>query len=390
MLRSRGWRVQLDVVSFDMWLDLPHGASVMKMFESFSEIYGAKLSIKVFSREETYLNRDACEIHGIKVPRGLESGQLIYYLYAMIKAIGIMRKASKIIIFDYPLIPSFLIAKTLRRDLRGVSLVLSRPIVSNPLHPRNLFYRACLLLGRFSIDKFTAISPFEAEEMSKYVGAQRVAVLPSVLSPEFLDPPEGCDEALERQLGRRSFEFLESGRKVLIYHGIIDERRGVLRVVESFRKLGPDDYCLAFLGMGPAVELIRKLENDRVRYLGKVPIELVPCVLSRAFAGIAWLPNEPRWRYQVPTKVLELMALSKPFIASPLPGILWAVGECPLAVFQEDMTADSLARSLERISEVRDDRGICREIASKFSAGESARRLMDALLPIVGNPCEGL
>lgn len=384
MLHCGDEAMQLDIVSSDMWLDLPHGASLIRMFESFSKIYRARLSIKVFSKEGVSLNKGLCEIRGIEVPRGLESGQLFYYLYVIRRAIEIMSWSSRIVIFDYPLIPSFIIAKILRKDLKGVSLVLSRPIVNNPLHPKNLFYRACLILGRFFVDKFTAISPFEAEEIGKYVGARKVAVMPSVLSTEFLNAPGDCEEALKKYLSERSLEFLDSGRKVLIYHGVIDERRGILRIIESFKRVSSDDYGLAFLGEGPAVGLIRNLEDARVRYLGKVPLEVVPCVLRKAFAGITWLPNEPRWRYQIPTKVLELMALSKPFIASPLPGTLWVVGECPLAIFQEEMTTKSLMVSLERIPELRDDGGICRELASRFSVEESAKRLMDVLLPIIG------
>ncbi|MEM0268997.1 MAG: glycosyltransferase [Candidatus Korarchaeum sp.] len=384
MLHCGDETMRFDIVSSDMWLDLPHGASLIRMFESFSKIYGARLSIKVFSKEGLSLDKELCEIRGIEVPRGLESGQLFYYLYVIKRAVEIMRCSSRIVIFDYPLIPSFIVAKILRRDLKGVSLVLSRPIVNNPLHPKNLFYRACLILGRFFVDRFTAISPFEAEEIGKYVGARKVAVVPSVLSTEFLNTPEGCEEALKKYLSERSLEFLDSGRRVLIYHGVIDERRGILRVIESFRKLDSDEYGLAFLGEGPAVGLIRSLEDARVVYLGRVPLEVVPCVLRKAFAGIAWLPSEPRWRYQVPTKVLELMALGKPFIASPLPGTLWVVDECPLAIFQEEMTAESLMRSLERIPELRDDGGICREVASRFSLEESARRLMNVLMPIVG------
>jgi len=303
-----------------------------------------------------------------------ESG-LSFYLHAIRRSLKYMK--GKIILFDYPLIPSFIVSRAGDRSLRGVCLVLSRPIHNNPMHPKNVAYRTFLLLGRPWIDLFTGITPHEAAEIGRLVGKEKVTVLPSPLAPEFLRPPEDCERTLRECFSGEALSLL-LGREVILYHGVLDERRGLSRILGEFVRAFPKgDPVLAVLGKGPALPSVLRYQSKfpSVRYLGAVPLEAIPCILKYIRSGIAWLPNEPRWRYQLPTKVLELMAMGKPFLTSRLPGIAWAVGDCPLAFYSEDISLLSIRDFWMWSLEVRDVSGICRERAESFSANAVASNL---------------
>ncbi len=372
----------ISVISSDMWLDRPHGASVIKMFERLAEARGWDIDLFISSVEEAEERRNSLRIHGLKVPNNLKESSGSYYLYVTGKSFKLMRRTTGTIIFDYPLIPSFIAAKILNKDLHGIALVLSRPVYNNPFHPKNLAYRTSLLLGRFFVDRFTAITPFEAEEIGKLAGKDRVVVLPSVLAPEFLNPPENCDDLLQKYLDDDPLEFIESGEKILLYHGILDERRGIEKILRSFTEaFKEDNVSLAFLGKGSAVPLVMRYQerNARIRYFGNVPLSVVPCIIQLASVGIAWLPDEPRWRYQLPTKILEFMAMEKPFITSKLPGISWAVDKCPLAIYQGEMSPENLKESVSKAFEAKDPSNLCRRRAESFSADNIAKSLEEVI-----------
>jgi len=374
----------VSVISSDMWLDRPHGASIIRMFERLAEARGWDIDLFIFSVEEAEEKRNSLRIHGLKVPSSLKESSGSYYLYVTDKSLKLMRKMTGTIIFDYPLIPSFIAAKILNKNLHGIALVLSRPVHNNPFHPKNLAYRTSLLLGRFFVDRFTAITPFEAEKIGKLTGKDRVVVLPSVLAPEFLNPPGNCDDLLQKYLND-SLEFM-LGERILLYHGILDERRGIEKILRSFTEaFKEDDISLAFLGKGPAVSLVMRYQerNTRIRYLGNVPLSVVPCIIQLASVGIAWLPDEPRWRYQLPTKILEFMAMEKPFITSKLPGISWAVDKCPLAIYQEEMSPENLKESVSKALEAKDPSNLCRRRAESFSADKIAKSLEEVIDSIV-------
>ncbi len=372
----------ISVISSDMWLDRPHGASVIRMFERLAEVREWDIDLFIFSVEEVEERRNSIRIHGLKVPNNLKESSGSYYLYVTGKSLKLLKKMAGTVIFDYPLIPSFIAAKIFNRDLHGIALVLSRPIHNNPFHPKNLAYRTSLLFGRFFVDRFTAITPFEAEKIGKLTGKDRVVVLPSVLVPEFLNPPENCGDLLQKYLDDDSLEFIESGERILLYHGILDERRGIEKILRSFIKAFKEgDISLAFLGKGSAVPLVMRYQekDTRIKYLGSVPLSVVPCVIRLASVGIAWLPDEPRWRYQLPIKILEFMAMEKPFITNSLPGISWAVDKCPLAIYQGKMSPKSLKESVSKAFKAEDPDHLCRRRAESFSINNIAKSLEETI-----------
>ncbi len=367
----------LRVISSDMWLDRPHGASIIKMLEFLSNQAKTEIELVVWSKEDLVERRGNLSIKTIKVPEKVKESSFSYFLRTFKESLSYMM-GGDLIIFDYPLIPAFVVSKSVRSDIKGISLVLSRPIHNDPLHPKNIAYRLSLLLGRGKVDLFTGITPYEALDIGRYVG-NKVIVLPSPLAPEFLEPPEDCDRVLRVHMDGEFLDLMESGTNLILYHGALDVRRGLLRILESFgRAFHEGGPILTVLGRGDAVPIVLRYQSiyPSIRYFGSVPLDVIPCVMRSISSGIAWFPDEPRWRYQLPTKILEFMASQKPFLTSPLPGISWAIGKCSLAVYSRDISPSVLQAFWSEAARLRDDGGSCKERAKKFSAERVAAILL--------------
>ena len=373
----------ITVLSSDMWLDRPHGASIIKMLELLSRQARAETELILWSRRDLIERKDNLLIRAIKVPHKVKESSFTYFVRTFKESLGYMMERD-LIIFDYPLIPAFVVSKSVRADIKGISLVLSRPIHNNPLHPKNVAYRLSLLLGRNKVDLFTGITPYEVVDIRRYVG-KKVVVLPSPLAPEFLEPPKDCDRILESHMDSEFLDLIESGVNLVLYHGALDVRRGLLRLLESFVRAFPrGDPTLVVLGKGNALPFVLRYQSlhPSVRYFGSVPLEAIPCITRIIKSGIAWFPDEPRWRYQLPTKVLEFMASQKPFLTSPLPGISWAVGRCPLAIYSEKISPSILRTFWEKVTQLQDDEGLCRRRVEKFSAKRVAATLLSHIYKV--------
>ena len=92
----------ISVISSDMWLDRPHGASVIKMFERLAEARGWDIDLFISSVEEAEERRNSLRIHGLKVPNNLKESSGSYYLYVTGKSFKLMRRTTGTIIFGYP------------------------------------------------------------------------------------------------------------------------------------------------------------------------------------------------------------------------------------------------------------------------------------------------
>ncbi len=376
--------LSITVISSDMWLDRPHGASIIRMLEFLSKQAKTRIALITWSRKDLVEKRGNLLIKAIRIPDKVEESSFTYFLHTFKGSLKYMMRGD-LVIFDYPLIPAYMLSKLVRPDIKGISLVLSRPIHNNALHPKNVAYRLSLLLGRDKVDLFTGITPYEAIDIGRYVGS-KVIVLPSPLAPEFLKSPEDCDRILESHMNNEFLDLVESSMNLILYHGSLDIRRGLSRILESFVKAFPKgDPTLVILGKGSALPIVLRYQTlfPSIRYFGSIPLKAIPCIMKVISSGIAWFPDEPRWRYQLPTKILEFMASQKPFLTSPLPGINWAVGGCPLAVYSREISPSTLQMFWSEVNHLRDDRGLCRRRVEKFSAEKVAAVLLSHIYSLI-------
>lgn len=111
----------------------------------------------------------------------------------------------------------------------------------------------------------------------------------------------------------------------IVCHGLISPRLSIDVAIEAMsliRNRVPA-ACLTVIGSGdglePAMSLVTKLDlADRVRFLGRVPFEQLPQLLTRA--SIALVPNRASktTHLMLPVKLLEYAALRIPTIAARL------------------------------------------------------------------------
>ena len=85
-------------------------------------------------------------------------------------------------------------------------------------------------------------------------------------------------------------------------------------------------------------EVERRGAADRFEFHARVPHQEIPALVTRAKMGIIPLPDRPKYRSNIPTKLFEFMALGMPVVLSDLPptrGFL-SDGEAAITVRPDD------------------------------------------------------
>ena len=110
---------------------------------------------------------------------------------------------------------------------------------------------------------------------------------------------------------------------LLVYSGTVTERNGLDLVVRALSMLAGEfpRLRLRVIGDGPALEPVRRLAQDlaiadRVEFLGFVPNDQVPSLLSRAAAGITAQREDIFGSLVFSMKAAEYIALGLPVVCS--------------------------------------------------------------------------
>lgn len=382
------------VLSTDPWLDRLHGASILSLFKAFAKL---KYSVKVLlpSASNKIIEDETLLVVGLKVKRYIPLFTLssLYKQYLRL----MLEEKPFVLIFDFPMLPLFLITRFLWKS-KGIMLILSRPVGEQGflkwLH--SLHFRLSLIIGRFFVDAFTAISPFEAAEFSRLgkIPKYKIMILPSPLGEEFEEfNPSGNINELRSRLGLNTL----LGKKVLLYHGILDEQRGILQLLELFDKSfkGDDKIVLLLVGDGPAKESIKRFiqhnNSNNIILLDPIPYSKIPELIAACDIGLVLLPNHLWWRYQCPTKLIEFLALSKPVIASDLPGIRWTAGNYPLITYLKTWDSYEFNKIIKQLLNLinkflynLNNKKFYYSTISKFSSRSIALKLKDLIDHIIG------
>ena len=112
--------------------------------------------------------------------------------------------------------------------------------------------------------------------------------------------------------------------KTIVYTGGLNEKYGILELINAFQKLEGDDLKLIVCGSGDAEESIIKSSyvDNRIIFKGQLKRESV--LLIQKSATILVNPrsnNEEYTKYSFPSKILEYMSSGTPVIAYMLDGI---------------------------------------------------------------------
>jgi len=272
----------------------------------------------------------------------------------------VIEEKPNVLIFDFTMLPLFLLTKILFKS-KGILLVLSRPVGEGGFRGRLHFFhfRLSLLIGKPFVNIFTAISPFEAAEFSRLgqIPDDRMIVMTSPLGEEF----EGFNLPIdENARARKKLLLLKLGldmlleREILLYHGILDDNRGVMDLLELFAESHKEENrtTLLLVGDGPSKDSIKQFikrnSANNIILWGPIPYSRIPALVAACDIGLVLFPDNPWWRYQCPTKLIEFLAMGTPVIATDLPGIRWVAGGSPLVVYLKTLTVDSFREALEK------------------------------------------
>lgn len=327
--------VKITIIAVDPWLDRLHGSSILRLFSKIATL-GYKVSILIPSSNFSLIKRNNnFLIKSLKIGNYIPIFTLLLFYKFALKEL--LREKPQLLIFDYPMLPIFLLCKLLWK-CKGIMLILSRPVEEFKRRIRLFHFKLSLIMGRAFIDLFTAISPFEAFEFSKIgrIPINRMIIIPSPLGDEFVKSALSNNiNELRVKLGLSSL----LGKKILLYYGFLAKQRGILEILNLFYKSFKDDpqMVLLLVGDGPARNLIKEFigqyKSNNIVFLGPVPYSKMPKLISACDIGIVLLPDNSLWRYQCPTKLVELLAMGKPCIVSDLPGIRWIAGETSLVTY---------------------------------------------------------
>ena len=165
----------------------------------------------------------------------------------------------------------------------------------------------------------------------------------------------------------------------VLYHGVLGKGRGVMEMVRAFKILSDESVnaTLVVLGDGPAREEISKYVRENgmqevVRLRRPVSYSEVPDYIAACDVGIISLPDDPRWRYQCPLKLLEYLALNKPVIVSNIPCNTWIVGNAPVGIYLQGTSPREIADGVRAFLLHRNtlDPSLGRQIAAAFFCRE--------------------
>lgn len=122
----------------------------------------------------------------------------------------------------------------------------------------------------------------------------------------------------------KKHDLEKSTIKTLFYSGALDERNGVLNLLQAFSNISNENYRLCLCGDGPLREYIVSLAkvDKRVEYKGQLRREVVLDLQRRATLLInPRLPGQDFTKYSFPSKTMEYFASGVPVLMYKLEGI---------------------------------------------------------------------
>lgn len=160
-------------------------------------------------------------------------------------------------------------------------------------------------------------------------------------------------------------------KKNILYTGSMMPEDGLDYLVRAFSILNKkEELNLVLVGDGPQrlklMQLVKVLDLEhRVTFYRRVPHDLIPNFIKRAYITVGPLRFSPLNNYTIPTKLLEYFACGKPVVCSPVSKDILMNGFNGFVV--KEITPENIAK---KFSALLDDE----KLASKM--GRNARQLV--------------
>ena len=338
------------VLSFDPWINRLHGASVMSLWCELNK-YINTVVYMVFEQNNRIYSFPPCNNVRIIPIRGLP---LVDFLFCLSKFLRVlMKEKPSVVICDPNAFLSTIIYKALfKNNVVTVLLILSRPILTKSLRGKlnKALFKLSLILGHYFADKITAISPFERVNFALWgrIPYNKFITLPSPVDPVFasINCEKEDKNRLRRELGLERF----ADKIILLYYGTINRERGIIDLVNAFSKIKLKDIVLLIVGDGPDKRAIKNVKaSENILVLPPLPYKDVPKLLCASDIGVLPFPNVDDWKFQTPTKLVEMITIGMPVIATSLPSIRLALRDYKCKEIINSIDAETLENAIRRI-----------------------------------------
>jgi len=401
MQNGRSARKVIAVASLDPWLDTLHGKSVLSLLINLAVSCNSHILLLTLSRLPTKkISLDTISVYRVGLNPNIPLISYVKYLLIVLR--HLLRIKLDLMIIDLPSLPLYLVYRYLmgRKTLRPLVIILSRPVNTAGLRGflQLVYFRFLLFIGARMAWKVTAISPYEALEFSRWSGSgiDRFIVLPSMLGNIFENKNLlRLDSKDLRKIREKISENITDESIIFLYYGALDTSRGVVELTKMFIRYTCNEsnkkhnIYLVLIGDGDAskhiLEITRQNKCKNVIFLGRQPYHKMPYYIAASDVVFVAFPFSMEWMYQVPTKLLEAMALGKVVIVTTQPGIMWTLSNYPYACKMTRFTYEEFSRAmncaLEMLGQKKlknvDDivQVIERTVYSRFSARELAKKL---------------
>lgn len=177
--------------------------------------------------------------------------------------------------------------------------------------------------------------------------------MPAIIPNKPLDHPRQknlpiADPAIAEKMAR----IKESGKKVVMYMGILSSERPLEPIIEAVEQL--PEYTLAVLGgRTPYLDRLEKTMTGRFVYLGSVkPPHHLEVASHADVTYISYVANNRSINavFCAPNKVYEFAGFGIPMLCNDNPGLKYTVEYYGMGVCAEDLSADTIKKCLEKIS----------------------------------------
>lgn len=236
-------------------------------------------------------------------------------LYREIKKWARTESGGKKVIISYSLIPEFTkaisIAKRINPKIKSCAIVADLPeytVLTSSLGWNTRMYLKWMKKRTNaqlrSIDSFALLTNQMAE---KLVTDQSYIVMEGIAS----DFPAKISNEKKK-------------KKTIVYAGTLNERFGVMRLVDAFLQIKDPDFELVICGIGDSQERIinRSKEDSRIIFKGQLKREQVLEELAKATVIVNPRPEgEEFTKYSFPSKNMEALSSGIPFVGYKLAGI---------------------------------------------------------------------
>lgn len=198
-----------------------------------------------------------------------------------------------------------------------------------------------LFMNRFSfklVDKIIAITPWELEILKKYVGEEKIKVIPN-----------GVDKILYQKIKNNKFRKKNKIKEkyLVLFFGRLNPTKGPEMLAKTAVNITKKRKDIAFVWVGPdegKAEEVSKLIKDypNMKWLGPLKGKEKIAEMYQS-ADVYVLPS---YREGLPLTLFEAMASGIPIVASPVNGVPYEMKENENGLFSDYGDLVSIERNI--------------------------------------------